>query len=152
MALNHADPVTLEGPLQAPGMHWTWLTGFRFLIAELEAVGDPDGDVDAGSGRGLGVLHVGSTACRGLPSAGTISCGNPNRNHVRLSGFDSERDVVVIDVGAIFAQSDLSVESVCHSEGDACAPMFEALGVDPVTGEALAEQRVFRVEPAASGD
>jgi uncharacterized repeat protein (TIGR04052 family) len=147
LALNHADPVTLTGPLQAPGMHWTWMSGFRFLIAEVAQAVGPEGQDDAGSPGGAGILHLGSVACAGSFVTGDIQCGRPNRNQVRLDGFDPERDVIVADLGALFADTDLSAPSVCHSFDTLCEPMVEALGIDWLTGMPTSGQRVYRVEP-----
>jgi len=133
-ALNHADPATLPEPLQAGGMTWGWLLGFRFLRAEL-----------AGPTQGLGLLHAGSVACTGSPQEGTVTCANPNRSEVRLSGFDPEQSVIVADIGALFSGTDLSTESQCHSSGEVCAPMFERLGVDLDSGQPLETQSLFRL-------
>ncbi len=138
-SLNHADPATLPAPLQAGGMTWGWLLGFRFMRAELAG---PSQD----AGAGLGLLHAGSSACTGSPQDGTVTCANPNRSEVRLSGFDTEQSVIVADIGALFSGTDLTTASPCHSSGEACAPMFERLGVDLESGQPLETQSVFRLE------
>lgn len=45
-ALNHANPLTLPYPLNAPGNHWDWnpAAGFKFL--QLEGLVDVNGDGD----------------------------------------------------------------------------------------------------------
>lgn len=140
-ALSHADPATLPAPLQVGSMSWGWLLGFRFVRAELLQVPD-----EVGAVPGLGLLHLGSTACTGSPQLGTVTCARRNRNEVRLNDFDPATSRIVADIGALFADADLTLDSQCHSSGDACAPLFESLGVDLDTGDALATQRVFRVE------
>lgn len=162
--LNHADPALAPAPLRAPGLSWDWLQGYRFVVAELAYVsgGDlPDaGATDAGaadaaapSGGGHmggggsrgGVVHVGSTGCLG--GAGVaISCTKANRNLVRLSGFDPAASTIVADLAAVFANVDLTQDTLCHGRGEECTPMFTALGVDIATGAALPMQTVFRVE------
>ena len=143
-ALNHGNPPDLPAPLQAGGMQWSWLLGFRFVKAELKEVLE-DG-ADARPKGGVGIAHPGATACRGNPGAGTVECDRPNRNDVRLTGFDPERDTIAVDLGAIFAKSDLIAGAQCHGGGDACGLIFAQLGIDYATGKALATQAVYFVE------
>jgi uncharacterized repeat protein (TIGR04052 family) len=148
--LNHADPLTLPAPLQVGVMTWGWLYGFKFVKAELGATAVPAGD----AGIGIGLIHIGSTGCDNAVDGGmpdfnarpTTSCSNQNRNQIRLTGFDPTTRAIVADIGALFAQTDLSKESQCHSEGDACPPIFGALGVDFTTGAKLGTQTVYRPE------
>jgi len=143
-ALNHGNPETLPQPLKEPGMSWNWLLGFRFVKAELGAVSDGD-DADAGAGHGA--FHLGSVACSGNPSMGTVMCSKPNRNDVKLTGFDPDADAIVFDVGALFATLDLRVDSECHSAEPACEPMLRSIGVDFASGQPVTTQSVFRVKP-----
>jgi uncharacterized repeat protein (TIGR04052 family) len=143
-ALNHGNPPDLPAPLQVGGMQWSWLTGFRFVKAEVREV--LEDDLDGGAIAGIGLAHPGATACRGNPGAGSVECDHPNRNLVRLMSFDPDANVIAVDLGAIFAHSDLKADSQCHAGGDACGPMFEQLGIDYATGAALAEQHVYHVE------
>lgn len=109
-ALNHENPATVPAPLQAPGASWGWLLGFRFVLAELA---QPAGDAGAG---GVGIFHLGSTACEGDPQGGgSVTCAHPNRTDIRLTGFDPDTNKVVADIGALFAHTDLSKPQVCHS-------------------------------------
>ena len=148
--LNHEDPTTLPDPLQAGGMTWGWLLGYKFLVAELAAT----------SGEGTGIFHLGSTGCENTAPAeggagGTgpdygappeMSCRFQNRNEIRLEEFDFEADDIVLDLSAVFSEIDLSGMAMCHSMGDGCASLFPSLGVELTTGEASATQRAFRVE------
>lgn len=114
------------------------------------------GDADAGSGHsgggasGLGFVHLGSTGCAGTQATGDagpgVSCDKPNRPEVRLSQFNPVSSSIVADLGAVFSKADLTQSVQCHGSGPACAPMFEALGVNIDTGAALPTQQVFRVE------
>lgn len=148
--LNHEDPTTLSDPLQAGGMTWGWLLGYKFFVAELSAT----------SGEGAGIFHLGSTGCDnttpgegGAGGAGPdygappeMACRFQNRNEIRLADFDLDQDAVVLDLSEVFAQSDLSGMGMCHSMGDGCADLFPTLGVELETGEPLATQQAFRVE------
>jgi uncharacterized repeat protein (TIGR04052 family) len=132
---NHGDPAVQPAPLAAGSMTWGWLSGYKFLRAELGAV------------AGGGVLHLGSTACSGDPAAGSVACSRANRPNVSLTPFDAASDSIVADIAAVFAGVDLSTSTLCHSSGTSCAPMFDALGVDLGTGDGKAGQGVFGVSP-----
>jgi uncharacterized repeat protein (TIGR04052 family) len=145
-AQNHADPSRLPPPLQAGSMSWGWLLGYRFFMAEVaEVAASADAAVP-----GSALLHVGSTACSGNPSAGGISCGKPNRNRVRLVDFDPDTDSVIVDVGSLFDDADLSQVTTCHSSGDECAAFFERVGIDLADGAPLDRQALYRVSPAVA--
>lgn len=145
--LNHADPSRLPPPLQAGSMSWGWLLGYRFLVAEIAAIG---GGADAGA-LGSALLHVGSSACSGNPSAGGVVCAKRNRNRVRLPALAVEHDVIVVDVAELFGDMNLDAVTTCHSSGSECAPFFERLGIDLERGAATGGQRIYRVEPSTAG-
>jgi hypothetical protein len=74
--LNHADPTTLPAPLQAGGMTWGWLFGFRFLKAEMVPVLEGGAGGAGGSGHGgsghsaAGAAQGGADHAGGAPHAG----------------------------------------------------------------------------------
>jgi uncharacterized repeat protein (TIGR04052 family) len=142
--LNHDDPTTFTPPLSTySAFSWGWLSGFRFVKAELVQA------VAAGSVFGSGLAHVGSTSCTGTPSAGTVVCTKPNRNKIVLSHFDAATTTVIADIGAIFAGSNLGDSANvadCHSGGSFCTPMFGALGITFATGLPASTQTAYRVE------
>jgi uncharacterized repeat protein (TIGR04052 family) len=139
-ALNHSDPVTLAAPLALGAMSWGWLLGYKFIRAEMVQAGVEEG------APGVGLVHLGSTACSGNPQAGTVVCTNPNRNEVRLTGFDPATSRIVADVAALFAEVDLTQGGLCHASEEVCAAPFESLGIDLATGQAVEAQTFFRVE------
>ena len=57
--LNHADPTTLPAPLQAGGLSWGWLFGYRFIVAELVAEPHQSGEGGAGGHGGGGAVAEG---------------------------------------------------------------------------------------------
>lgn len=145
-SVNHLDPATAKAPLTAGGMTWGWLLGHIFIKAEVAST-TSDG--------GLGLLHLGSTGCSNDAGAGggddqmkgpTSPCKNSNRNVVKLTGFDPAKNAVVFDVKPLFAGTDLSQTSMCHSMGPACPSPFTSVGVDYAAGTALATAPVYRVE------
>jgi uncharacterized repeat protein (TIGR04052 family) len=152
--LNHADPTTLPAPLQASQMTWGWLGGYKFIKLELSSMpaATLDGSVDGGSGEppvaAETSLHFGSIGCaasvEGDPTS-SVNCAMPNRNRIQLEAFDLNSDVIVADLSAWLAESDLSLSVLCHPLGDGCAPIWERAGLDE-TGNALPVQNLFRVE------
>jgi uncharacterized repeat protein (TIGR04052 family) len=140
-AVNHADPATQPPPLQAGSMHWGWLLGYRFLMAEVA------GAADDGALLGSALFHLGSTACSGAPASGGITCDRQNENRVRLDGFDPDADEVVVDVLPLFEGIDLRTITTCHSGGgEECTPFFERVGVG-ADGSPSGEQVLYRSEP-----
>lgn len=163
-SLNHGNPATAPAPLRATGASWSWLSGYRFVMAELlpEAAHDLDAGAhgadaggheaaDAGAGGhgggGAVFVHSGSTSCTGTPGEGNIQCSKPNRAEIRLAGFNpAAQQVIVADLAAVFAGVDLSAGTQCHGSGASCATMYSALGVELETGAPKTTQSVFRVE------
>jgi len=133
--LNHANPLTAEPPLNYSVMHWHWLSGYKFMRAGIETPDD-----------GFWV-HLGSTACSG--TIGNIEgCRQPNRPTIHIADFDAGADAVVVDLGRLFAGIDLrdSAATRCMSGPgeDACAPVYEALGLGDAGGIAGVFRRSAR--------
>lgn len=158
LAINHTDPTLNAPPLHPSNMTWSWLLGYKFLVAGLKQVDSPnveelDGGADAEvaapvPATGAAELHVGSIGCYNPPMSdpATVECGKPNRNSITLSAFDPFENTVVLDVAQLFAKVDLSEVVMCHSAIEDCADMFASVGLDYPTGMATAEQTAFRVE------
>jgi hypothetical protein len=137
--LNHKNPTTLAAPLSTySNLTWGWLTGFRFVKAELKQTGQ--------GALGLGWLHVGSTACTGNPQAGTVNCAKPNRNNIKLTGFNASTKYIVADIGAMLGGTDMSQDMECHGSGSACSAMYSRVGINYANGQPAAGQSAFRVE------
>ena len=144
-ALNHEDPAKYPAPLQASDLTWSWLTGFKFFLAELRAAAPGAAAVDGSQALpGIGLMHVGSRQC--TKSAGTTQCARSSRNQVRLADFDPDAQVIVADIARVFDETDLTHDTQCHSADESCASMFEQLGIDWASGDASDVQRVYRVE------
>lgn len=82
-ALNHGDPGLAPEPLQAPSAHWTWNSGYRFMMAELLPMsaqhGMTDGGMDAGQAGAMADAAVGHDAGdAGESDAGTAPQGGGN--------------------------------------------------------------------------
>lgn len=167
--LNHAGPAESAGaPLDDVTLFWSWLGGYRFIVAELLPMGSahdagqsdaaladggahaavPDGGADAAtghSGSAAAFVHIGSTGCSGTPSSG-FDCVRKARNEIRLHSFDPAHNVVVADLAEVFKASDLSAPPQCHGVAPPCSAPYAAFGIDMNTGNPAATQQVFRVE------
>lgn len=132
--LNHANPMLAPAPRNLSSMHWHWRSGYKFMRVGIET----DNDVSW--------LHLGSARC-----SGTISniegCAAANRPVVRLSDFDPNTDVVVIDVARLLGPTGLGDGETWSCESGAteaqCALAFAELGLNPSTGERLGPAPAF---------
>jgi uncharacterized repeat protein (TIGR04052 family) len=139
--LNHLEQSTLPPPLDLTDMYWAWLTGFRYYVVELQQADVAASADDAGvTLPGLGLLHTGATACV------KDGCKFQNRNAIRLTDFDPDRDVIVADAAAVFVETDVTQDMQCHSSGELCAPMYKRIGLEWGTGKQRNEQTVYHVE------
>ena len=124
--INHGNPLTAPPPLDMSAMHWQWLTGYKFLRAGI--AGEEDGFW----------IHLGSTRCEGT-AANPRGCANPNRPQVHLPAFTPGRSVIVLDLAALAAATDLrDGEPGDCSSGPAettCHEAFRVLGLEFASGE-----------------
>lgn len=128
--LNHGDVSTAPAPLGDTSLFWSWRSGYVFARIEGRTEGLPQH-----------VMHLGSTDCAPPPAGqtnGTAGCANNNRPELSLEGFDLATGKVVMDLGALFAGSNLDVNAsgpntavgCMSSPTDVdCAPLFERLGL-----------------------
>lgn len=146
-AANHADPVTQPSPLNLSRMMWSWNSGHKFIRL----------DGRTGTGKNW-VLHLGSTGCTPDATATTIptTCAQRNAVVVSLTGFDPATDVIIADVAALYAASNLETNQEKTAAGCMsgptdrdCAPIFAALGL-PFPETPVTPQRFFRVAKASS--
>lgn len=145
---NHRDPTLQPSPLNLSRLFWSWNAGYKFLRLDMRTTGQPRG----------WMLHLGSTACApgDTPTTVPVSCDNRNVVTVDLPGFSVERDVVELDFLALFAGTNVDVNTEktamgCMSGGNdpECAGLFRQLGL-AVSGQAPGVQRVFRAATAAT--
>jgi uncharacterized repeat protein (TIGR04052 family) len=140
-ARNHDDVTTAPSPLNQQSMYWNWNGGYKFFRVDASSTGQPDGFF----------VHLGSTGCEG-DGRGTVSgCAQDNRVEVELSGFDPDVNTVAVDVGALFAESDLDADQGgapgCMAGFDDmdCQPIFHGFGLPFAGTPPSGEQRLFRV-------
>jgi len=132
-AINHQDPTLADPPLNVTGMTWVWRIGYKFTGVDMETSGGAGGP-NAATGFSI---HLGSTHCGDGPpmAAPKIACANPNRPEYRLSEFDPAASTVVLDIGALLAGTDITVNAPNSASGcmsfpgdDDCADIFDRLG------------------------
>jgi uncharacterized repeat protein (TIGR04052 family) len=131
-ALNHTDVAAAPAPLNSAAMGWSWQVGRKFTKIE---VADPGGETGSWAAK-VFMVHLGSTGCTGNPASGeTVECANPNRGAVRLKRFDSRRQQVAVDVKALAAGTDITVNQAgapgCMSgpTDPECGGVFRAFGI-----------------------
>lgn len=134
-ALNHANPMLAEPPLDDSAMHWYWRSGYKFLRSGI-----------SNSGDGFW-MHLGSTGCEG--SVRSISgCRFPNRVTVEIADFSPATDRIAVDLSALFEAVNLDDgdRSNCSSglAETACAAPFAALGLEFAENSNKRPQTVFR--------
>jgi uncharacterized repeat protein (TIGR04052 family) len=149
-AINHQDPTLAAAPLNVTALTWPWRIGYKFTTIDLETSGGA-----AGLNHATGFsIHLGSTECgEGNPlTPPSAPCGKPNRPTYRLEGFDPKSSNVVLDLGALLAETDITVNapktaSGCMSfPGDAdCTAIMNRLGL-PFDGHPSAGQKWVRAE------
>jgi len=147
--LNHKDPTLQASPLNVSAMFWVWAVGHKFVRIDLE--------VNPAAAALPWNVHLGSIACGVMgTSEPTMECQKPNRPSITLPEFDPAADLVVFDVGALLADSQLTVNvgatPGCQSfpdDADDCTPLFPNLGLDYATGACTGDcagQSIFSAE------
>ncbi len=132
-ALNHSDYATATKPLDLQAMAWSWQSGRKFAKIE---VTDPDGATGTWTAKTFN-MHLGSTGCTGNPATGaTANCAVPNRMDVKLATFNPDNQKLVVDVQALLAGTNITVNQAgaagCMSGGTdpECLNVFRALAID----------------------
>lgn len=135
-ALNHGDATTAPAPLDSAAMAWSWQVGRKFTKIE---VSDPGGGAPWAASTFF--VHLGSTGCSGNPATGeTVRCASSNRPDVTLRRFDPSRQRVAVDLKALLAGVDVTVNGggaggcMAGPTDPECAPIFRAFGLTPPRG------------------
>lgn len=158
--LNHTNAAQSPAPLDVYAMDWNWMAGRKFAKIE---VSQPSGvnwrPADERPRQPTTFyVHLGSTGCEGTPMTPEHRCTKANRGAIHLPAFDSATQNIAVDIEALFAGTDLSINqgdaAGCMSAGTDldCLHIFEALGIGwqangqgsglPINGGAT--QTVFR--------
>lgn len=153
-ALNHQDTATAPSPFNLAAMQWNWQGGYKYLRADLRNEGiAPDN---------VWNIHLGATGCDSPSPADPPAeeCAKPNRPTITLAAFDPASDVISLDLAALLANSDVSVNTLDTPPGcmsfppdvDDCAQIFPDLGLSWDTGACdanCANQVLFSVAPGS---
>jgi uncharacterized repeat protein (TIGR04052 family) len=139
-ALNHANAALAPSPLNLTTMFWNWQGGYKFLRID-EALDTVR-------------LHLGSTGCEYGSPGHIASCARPNRGEVFLTNFDPNTNTIIVDLAALFADSDLNANDPdtppgCMSDPDDtdCDLLMRNVGVNFANGMPdPSRQTFFRVE------
>lgn len=155
--MNHTDITTAPAPLNVAAMNWSWQSGRKFSKIE---VGDPNGTAGSWKSK-VFYVHMGSTGCVGNPATGaTTSCKASNRGSIPFtSGFNAAKQAIAVDIGALLAGNDVTVNQagaggcMAGPTDPECGPIFDAFQIDwqangsgtglPIDGGKA--QRVFKV-------
>lgn len=157
--VNHQDPTLADTPLNVTAMTWPWRIGYKFIGIDIESSPADQADTTAASSARPGAatgfsIHLGSTNCGdGNPmSAPQVPCANGNRPNYSLDRFDPAGSTVILDLAALLAGTDITVNAAgtasgCMSfPGDTdCIAIFDRLGL-AFDGQPSAGQQWVRAE------
>ncbi len=157
--MNHKDPTLASAPLNYSGLTWPWRIGYKFITIDLETAGKAgaapaaqQGGMHAMAASGFSI-HLGSTDCGdGSPmTAPTAPSANSNRPEYRLTAFNPASQKVVLDLGALLAKTDVTVNAPQSASGcmsfvddDDCIALMDRLGLS-FRGKATSGQHFVRV-------
>lgn len=150
-ARNHGDLAAQPAPLSLSRLFWSWNGGYKFLRVDMR--------VTQGDSAATGwVIHLGSTGCTGEAGAKSpTSCAQPNRAEVALANFDPSKDVIVADLAAMLARSNVRSNQPKTAMGCMSAPtdadcggLFASLGLPHPSSTGADSPRFFRVARRAA--
>lgn len=143
-AVNHLFVDNQPPPLNDPAMYWSWTNGYRFMKIE-------GFDAVKKSLPG-GLLHLGSAGCVPDKSNNPTSCAFENLVDVAFPTFNIATNSVVLDIGTLFKDTDITVNVSgppgCMSAptDPECPPMLKKLGI-PYADGLLEDGGVKVVQP-----
>ncbi|HTU09742.1 MAG TPA: MbnP family copper-binding protein [Allosphingosinicella sp.] len=149
-SVNHQDPTLAAAPLNVTALTWPWRIGYKFTTIDLETSGGRGGP-NAATGFSI---HLGSTDCgEGSPvTPPSTPCRNGNRPSYRLDRFDPAATTVVLDLAALLAGTDITVNApgsmsgcMAFPDDDDCVAVMDRFGL-PFRGRPSAGQQWVRAE------
>ncbi|MEM9978764.1 MAG: MbnP family copper-binding protein [Cyanobacteria bacterium P01_D01_bin.2] len=161
-ALNHVDSTLAPSPLNLTSMWWNWNFGYKFARIDLipaaaqsrQHGGQGDGHGSTGKTEEFPGFstHLGSVGCQMDAAQAPVVCSLPNRADVVFTDFDPTQDVVVADLAALFAttnvtenQEDTAVGCMSSPADGDCAGIMQTLGL-PFNDMPVLEQTFFSVK------
>lgn len=135
---NHGDATTAPSPLNLTTMFWSWNAGYKFLRADFNSTGLPGGFN----------IHLGSTGCNGASGTSVPTlCAQENLVEYTFTGFDPAAQVLVADLAALLAATDVDVNTATTAPGcmsspsdPECTAIFSRLGL-PFNGNPAGTQQ-----------
>ncbi len=153
--LNHQDTTIASPPLNFSALTWPWRYGYKFTTIDLET-GREHGGSNMGHAASGFSIHLGSVDCGEGPMTTPPEqpCATSNRPSYRLDAFDLAHQIVVLDLAALVAGSDItgnapgSVSGCMSGAGDDdCVPVMDRFGLS-FRGQPSHGQRFVRVAEA----
>ncbi|MEO0517523.1 MAG: MbnP family copper-binding protein [Cyanobacteria bacterium P01_A01_bin.116] len=174
-ALNHIDSTLAPSPLNLTSMWWNWNFGYKFARIDMQPVTNVSTDAistDAINTDETGVsalvkertlkesnpaasaqafaIHIGSVGCQMDAVQPPVNCSLPHRAQVVLADFDPEQNVIVTDLSALLADTNVSenqegtaVGCMSNPDDDDCMGIMQNLGL-PFRDQPATEQTFFR--------
>ncbi|WP_242072016.1 MbnP family copper-binding protein [Nostoc sp. FACHB-110] len=153
--LNHADSAIAPSPLNLTSLWWNWLFGYKFARIDLENHNAHAGQKHTEQAKtSVGFpIHLGSTGCQATQGTQQPStCTNQNLSKIVIANFDSTKNLVIADIAALVANTNLAVNQPdtppgCMSSPDDrdCVGIMANLGLS-FAGQPASSQKFFRVE------
>ncbi|MEM9164527.1 MAG: MbnP family copper-binding protein [Cyanobacteria bacterium P01_F01_bin.4] len=176
-AMNHVDSTLAPSPLNLTSLWWNWNFGYKFAridltpatdVAQVRQHSDHGGTDEHGGAVQHGdtgehgdhkpeafqgfAFHLGSVGCQMDSTQAPVVCGSPNRAEVVFADFDPTQDVIVADLAALVANTNLTENQEntavgCMSSPDDsdCAGLMQSLGL-PFNDQPVLEQTFFSVK------
>lgn len=155
--VNHGNPTAASAPLSTTALFWNWQNGYRFI--KFDARTNVDG-INTSQNKGMHnssasgfSLHLGSTECASnSTTTSPKGCKNSNRIKVEFTSFDFNKNILVIDIGKILKNTDVSINTPQTSPGcmsfindpDCIEPM-NALGLPYQGKAAVGKQQLISI-------
>ncbi len=169
-ALNHIDSTLAPSPLNLTSLWWNWNFGYKFARIDFQSVTETASSptevgtkTDADAPRSIAhtdgvdpsqafAIHLGSVGCQMDSAQAPVNCTLPHRPEVVLADFDPTQNVVVADISALLADTDMSQNQEgtavgCMSnpaDGD-CTGILQNFGL-PFRDLPAGEQTLFSVQ------
>jgi uncharacterized repeat protein (TIGR04052 family) len=177
--LNHDDAAIAPSPLNLTSMWWNWQGGYKFLRVDLKTdkaianvsansthsnsgnsnsnvpINQPTSNThtEENTNSNSYSIHLGSTGCKDSAQSDLFGCVNPNRTTVTLENFNSDDNVVVVDIAELLYESNLTNNQsntpagcISSPEDNDCNAIMQRLGLPFNGATSTAGQQFFFVE------
>ncbi|MEM9948419.1 MAG: MbnP family copper-binding protein [Cyanobacteria bacterium P01_D01_bin.36] len=136
-ALNHIDSTLAPSPLNLTSMWWNWNFGYKFARIDFQPVVETANLTLKGENSAVPELiahgddnaatpfaiHLGSVGCQMDSAQPPVNCTLPHRSEIVLNDFDPAENVVVADISALLADTDMSQNQEGTAVGCMSNPM-----------------------------